>query len=346
MTSINMHSPFIRKALLQEAAEGKVRCLTCERRCLLADGQVGWCRTRQNRDGTIYTLIYGLVSSLSCNPIEKKPLYHFYPGTLALTSGSFSCNFNCPWCQNYHISKVPPGKGRYVSPEDFVLEVIEWQCQGTSISFNEPTLSLEWSLEVFRLAHERGLYNTFVSNGYMTPEALRLLVEAGLDAINIDVKGDAQAVQHYCGIDVEKVWRNCRLAHEDGVWLEITTLVIPGVNDQDQVLRGIAERIVAEVGADVPWHISGYYPAYRFTAPRTPLGTLERAWQIGKEAGLRFVYLGNVAGHRLENTYCPDCETLLVRRSGLGIAGYHVNRERCPNCDQKLPGVWEYRSSP
>jgi pyruvate formate lyase activating enzyme len=340
-----MHSPFIRKALLQKAVNGKVRCLTCERQCLLADGQVGWCRTRQNQDGTIYTLIYGLVSSLSCNPIEKKPLYHFYPGTLALTSGSFSCNFNCPWCQNYHISKASPGKGRYISPEDFVLEFIEWQCQGTSISFNEPTLSLEWSLEVFRLAHERGLYNTFVSNGYMTPEALRLLVEAGLDAINIDVKGDAQAVQHYCGIDVEKVWRNCRLAHEAGVWLEITTLVIPGVNDPDQVLRGIAERIVAEVGADVPWHVSGYYPAYRFTAPRTPLDTLERAWRIGKEAGLRFVYLGNVAGHRLENTYCPDCETLLVRRSGLGVTGYHVNRECCPNCDQKLPGVWKYRSS-
>jgi pyruvate formate lyase activating enzyme len=377
MTSINMHSPFIRRALLQEAANNKVRCLTCERRCLLADGQVGWCRTRQNLDGTLYTLIYGLVSSLSCNPIEKKPLYHFCPGSLALTVGSLSCNFNCPWCQNWHISKqappiiesgspqnqsdcdhfgcpwcqnyhirkVPPGKGRFLSPEDFVLEVIEWQCQGTSISFNEPTLSLEWSLEVFQLAHERGLYNTFVSNGYMTPEALRLLVEAGLDAINIDMKGDAQAVQHYCGIDVEKVWRNCRLAHEAGVWLEITTLVIPGVNDPDQVLRGIAERIVAEVGADVPWHVSGYCPAYRFTAPRTPLDTLERAWRIGKEAGLRFVYLGNVAGHRLENTYCPDCETLLVRRSGLGVTGYHVNRECCPNCDQKLPGVWESRSS-
>jgi pyruvate formate lyase activating enzyme len=340
-----MHSPFIREALLQEAINGKVRCLTCERRCLLADGQVGWCRTRQNRGGTIYTLIYGLVSSLSCNPIEKKPLYHFYPGTLALTSGSFSCNLDCPWCQNHRISKASPGKGRHIPPEDFVLEAIERQCRGTSISFNEPTLSLEWALEVFRLAHERALYNTFVSNGYMTPEALRLLVETGLDAINIDVKGNAQAVQQFCGIDVEKVWRNCRLAHDAGVWLEITTLVIPGVNDQDQVLRGIAERIVADVGADIPWHVSGYYPAYRFTAPRTPLGTLERAWRTGKEAGLKFVYLGNVAGRRLENTYCPNCELLLVRRWGPGITGYHVNRECCPSCNQKLPGVWEYRSS-
>jgi pyruvate formate lyase activating enzyme len=372
MTRINMHSPFIRKALLQEAADNKARCLTCERRCLLADGQVGWCRTRQNLDGTLYTLIYGLVSSLSCNPIEKKPLYHFYPGSLALTAGSLSCNFDCPWCQNWHISKdtppaigsgsprnhsdrdhlarpwrphgpvsqAPPGGGRYVSPQDLVLEAVEQRCGGTSISFNEPTLSLEWSLEVFRLAHERGLYNTFVSNGYMTPEALRLLVEAGLDAINIDVKGDAQAVRRYCGADVDKVWRNCRLAHQAGVWLEITTLVIPGVNDRDLVLRGIAERIVADVGADVPWHVSGYSPAYRFTAPRTPLATLERVWRIGKEAGLRFVYLGNVAGHRLENTYCPDCEALLVRRRGLGITGYHVDRGRCPRCGRELPGMW------
>jgi len=331
---------FTRPALLQEPAGRRIRCLTCERRCEIAPGGLGWCRTRRHQGGELVTLIYGAVSSLSCNPIEKKPLYHFYPGTLALTSGSFSCNLNCPWCQNYHISKALPGRGRYMSPEDFVLEAINRRCQGTSISFNEPTLSLEWSLEVFQLARERGLYNTFVSNGYMTSEALRLLVEAGLDAINVDVKGDTEAVKRYCGIAVEKVWRNCQLAHEAGVWLEITTLVIPGVNDRDKVLQGIAERIVADMGADIPWHVSGYYPAYRFTAPRTPVDTLERTWRIGKEAGLRFVYLGNVAGHRLENTYCPDCEMLLVGRWGLGVTGYHLDRGCCPSCGRELPGVW------
>jgi pyruvate formate lyase activating enzyme len=330
-----MEPAFVYQARLQEPVDGKVRCLTCERRCLLVEEQVGWCHTRQNRGSRIYTLTYGLVSSLSSNPIEKKPLYHFYPGSLALTSGSLSCNFNCPWCQNWDISKqappvieremqrnlsdydhfgcpwcqnhdiskVAPGQGRYMSPQDFVLETVTRGCQGTSISFNEPTLSLEWSLEVFRLARAQGLYNTYVTNGYMTVPALELLIEAGLDALNVDVKGDAETVQKYCqGIDVDKVWRNCRLARERGVHLEITTLVIPGVSDSDETLRGMAEQIATTLGAGVPWHVSGYYPAYRFTAPATPVHTLERAWRIGREAGLEFVYVGNVAGHRFENT--------------------------------------------
>jgi pyruvate formate lyase activating enzyme len=232
-----------------------------------------------------------------------------------------------------------------MSAEGFVLEAVNGRCRGTSISFNEPTLSLEWSLEVFALARARGLYNTFVSNGYMTSEALRFLVEAGLDAINVDIKGDAQAVEQYCGIDVEVVWRNCALAVQAGVWLEVTTLVIPGVNDADRVLRDIARRIVADLGSDVPWHISGYLPAYRFTAPPTPLRTLERAWRIGHEAGLRFVYLGNVSGtararHGLDSTYCPDCEALLIRRWGLGVAGYYLDDGHCCNCGRVIPGVW------
>jgi pyruvate formate lyase activating enzyme len=158
--------------------------------------------------------------------------------------------------------------------------------------------------------------------------------------VNVDVKGDARTVRQFCGIDVEMVWRNCRLARMAGLWLEITTLVIPGVNDQDQALQGIAEHIVADLGADIPWHISGYYPAYRFTVPPTPVRTLERAWQIGKRAGLRFIYLGNVPGHRLENTYCPDCRALLIRRWGLAMTGYYLERGRCPHCSRELAGVW------
>jgi pyruvate formate lyase activating enzyme len=179
----------------------------------------------------------------------------------------------------------------------------------------------------------------------MTPAALRLLAEAGLDAMNVDIKGDAQAVEQYCGIDVEVVWRNCNLAREADVWLEVTTLVIPGVNDSGRVLRSIARRIVADLGPDVPWHVSGYYPAYRFTAPPTPLRTLERAWRIGHEAGLRFVYLGNVPGtargrHRQESTYCPDCGVLLIRRRGLGVTGDYLDDGHCASCGRAIPGVW------
>jgi len=331
----------IRPALLQEKTGDKVRCLTCERRCLLGEGATGWCRTRQNRDGVLYTLIYGDVSSLSANPIEKKPFYHFYPGSVALTAGSWSCNFACPWCQNWDISKVaPPAKPRrFIAPADFVAMAQSVGCQGTSISFNEPTLSLEWSLEVFRPARAAGLYNTFVTNGYMTLQALELLIEAGLDAMNVDIKGEAAAVKKYCGTDVAVVWRNCRQARQSGVHVEVTTLVIPTVNDSEATLRGLAQRLVADLGGDVPWHLSAYYPAYKFTAPSTPLATLERAYAIGREAGLHYVYLGNVPGHRYENTYCPACGTLLIERYGLTVRACKVQDGRCFHCGQAIPLV-------
>jgi pyruvate formate lyase activating enzyme len=333
-------SPFIHEALLQEPADRGVRCLTCEHRCLLAEGQAGRCRTRRNVGGRLYTLTYGALSSLSANPIEKKPLYHFHPGTVALTSGSWSCNFDCPWCQNAGISKSSPAGGRFMTPQEFVQETVRLGCQGTSISLNEPTLSLEWSLDVFRLARKRGLYNTYVTNGYMTPEALQLLVDAGLDAMNVDIKGDGGAVLRYCGADVEKVWRNCRAARATGVWLEITTLLVPGANDHDGVLQGIAERIAADLAPDVPWHVSGYYPAYRFDAPPTPLRTLERAWRLGRGAGLHYVYVGNVPGHPGENTTCAGCGTLLVERWGLRRTACHLDRGLCPECGRAVPGVW------
>ncbi|MGC8874366.1 MAG: AmmeMemoRadiSam system radical SAM enzyme [Chloroflexia bacterium] len=334
-------SPTVRPALLFETVGERVRCLTCERRCLLSRGALGWCRTRRNDDGTLVTLTYGAVSSLSANPIEKKPLYHFYPGTVALTVGSWGCNLDCPWCQNWEISKeVPPELPEYLSPEAFVALARRHCCAGTSISFNEPTLSLEWSLEVFRLARAEGLYNTFVTNGYMTEPALEALIRAGLHAANVDLKGDAAAVQRYCGADVEVVWRNCRRMREAGVWLEITTLVIPTVNDDPGTLRGIARRIAHELGETVPWHLTAYYPAYRFRAAPTPLPTLERGWQIAHEEGLRFVYLGNVPEHPAAHTACPGCGAPLILRRGLAVLQNRLRRGRCPDCGEPIPGVW------
>jgi pyruvate formate lyase activating enzyme len=335
---INTDNPFVRQALLQEREGQRVRCLTCQRRCLMPEGGTGWCCTRQVRDGALYTLTYGAVSSLSANPIEKKPLYHFYPGSYALTSGAWSCNFACDWCQNWSLSKHPPPGGRFMSPGEFVAETVRRDCRGTSISLNEPTLSLEWSLEVFRLAGKEGLYNTYVTNGYMTAQALDLLIEAGLDAMNVDIKGSAAAVRRYCQADVEAVWRNCRAAVQAGVWLEITTLVIPGVNDDEEPLRDIAGRIAAELGPETPWHLSAYFPAYKFQAPPTPLRTLERAWEWGREAGLEYVYLGNVFAHELENTYCPQCEALLVERRGLSVSRNRLREGRCPDCEHQVPG--------
>ena len=335
-----MTDPSVRQALLQEGSDGKVRCLTCERRCLLAPGASGWCRTRTNVDGTLVTLNYGNVSAISANPIEKKPLHHFFPGSAALTGGSWGCNFGCPWCQNWDISKSPLRRGHYITPEDFVQTAVNWGCQGTSISFNEPTLSLEWSLDVFRLARKEGLYNTYVTNGYMTPQALDLLCDAGLDAMNVDVKGDAHAVNKYCqGIDVEKVWRNCLHARQRSVHLEITTLVIPGVNHDEETLGGIARKIHGELGAQTPWHLSAYHPAYRYSAPPTPVTALERGWSLAHEVGLQYVYLGNVPGHRLENTYCPLCGLLLIERQDLRVRQYRLKDNSCPECGKAIPIV-------
>ena len=336
---IEMSSPGYREAMLQGPIENKVQCLVCERRCLLVEGGMGWCRTRINYEGKIYTLIYGAVSSLSANPIEKKPLYHFYPGSRALTAGSWSCNFGCPWCQNWDISKKAlPAQSQIMSPEDFIREALRLGCQGTSISFNEPTLSLEWSLDVFELAREKGLYNTYVTNGYMTEVALTLLAEAGLNAMNVYLKGEAATIRKLCkGVDVEHVWARCQQAIELDLHLEITTLVIPGVNDSDECLRDIASRIATELGVEVPWHVSGYYPAYQFTAPPTPINTLERACDIGRGAGLQYVYIGNLPGHPGDNTYCPNCGNLCIERNYFDVKLIGVYNKKCKKCDDSLP---------
>ena len=337
-----MSSPGVREAMLQVPVNGKVQCLVCERRCLLEEGGKGWCRTRINHEGKLYSLIYGAVSSLSANPIEKKPLYHFYPGSRALTVGSWSCNFGCPWCQNWDISKTaPPPQSQIMSPEDLIRETLRQSCQGTSISFNEPTLSLEWSLDVFRWAREKGLYNTYVTNGYMTEKALVLLAEAGLDAMNVDIKGTAPVVREHCnGIEMERVWARCQQARELGLHLEITTLVIPSVNNDDECLSSIASRITTELSSEIPWHVSGYYPAYRFTAPPTSIKNLERAWDIGRGAGLQYVYLGNVPGHPGDNTYCPNCGEAIILRQGFSIHEYHLIGGVCEYCNTIVPGVW------
>lgn len=320
-------NPCIREGLLfEQRTKDRVQCGVCNRRCIIKPGNRGHCQARANIEGRLYVLTYGDISSMSANPIEKKPFHHFFPGTRALTIGSWGCNFDCVWCQNWSISKRAPDPQRsnYRSPDEFVDAIQQRHCQGTSFSFNEPTTGFfEYSLDVMPRARKRGFYNTYITNGYMTEESLRWLHAAGLNAMNIDIKGCHAAVQKYCGIDNEKVWQTAKHALDLGIWVEITTLVIPSVNDTTRCLARIAQRIHQELGADVPWHVSGFHPAYRakeygLTTP-TPLATLERAHTIGKKAGLNFVYIGNVLGHPAEHTYCKACGAPLIHR-----AGYHV----------------------
>ncbi|MFB0563341.1 MAG: AmmeMemoRadiSam system radical SAM enzyme [Candidatus Lokiarchaeia archaeon] len=334
----------LREAILkEETEEGKIRCLTCMRRCIIPESRLGFCKTRKNIEGKLFTLTYGDISSISANPIEKKPFFHFYVGSKALTVGSFSCNYKCSWCQNWEISKHPPDEFKnYVSPEQFMRLVKAYKCQGTSISFNEPTLMLEYSLDVFRLAKDRGYYNTYVTNGYMTPEALNLLIENGLDAMNVDVKGCKETVKKYCGADVDYVWDNIHEAKRRRIHIEITTLVIPRVNDNADCLRSIAQRIKDEDDS-IPWHVTRFHPDYKMRdRESTPTKTLEQARQIGLDKGLKYVYLGNVPGHSGENTWCPDCGELIIERYIFGIIKYRLTTDKkCPNCGTEIPVIGE-----
>ncbi|MFW9902184.1 MAG: AmmeMemoRadiSam system radical SAM enzyme [Candidatus Thorarchaeota archaeon] len=340
-----MNPKILKKAKYQRKIdENYSQCLTCERRCKIGNGKAGFCKTRINKEGEIYSIVYGFIPAISFNPIEKKPLYHFYPGSTALTVGTYGCNFSCFWCQNHHLSKASALKTsqfasseELISPDKLIEIALKRKCEGTSISFNEPTLLFEYSLEVFKLAKQNGLYNTYVTNGYMTEEVLRDLVKAGLDAMNVDIKGASDMVQKYCGADLEKVWRNVKLAKDLGVHIEITTLLIQDFNSKDEVIRNIAEKISKDLGEFTPYHISRFFPHYRsgeygLNEP-TPLNSLYNAYNIAKDAGLKYIYLGNLPSTDYDNTYCPRCSNLVIKRKILGIEKLYLDSNgNCKYC--------------
>jgi pyruvate formate lyase activating enzyme len=289
----------------------------------------------------IFTLNYGMVSTFSINPIEKKPLFHYYPGSHASTIGSVSCNFRCPWCQNWKISKSYPSEvhvSRYLSPEQLIKKTEEdTSVTGISVSFNEPTLSLEYVLDVFRSC-KSDTYKMLVTNGYMTGEALELLIDAGMTGMSINLKGDAKTVRKYCKTDVDKVWQTIETAHWKGVHVEVICLVIPTVNDNEEFYKLVAKRLF-EMNENIPLHFTRFHPDYQFTeVDATPVHVLEEAHQIASSEGLKFVYLGNVFGHRLENTYCPHCGRLLIKRSGFWIeTTFDLLTRHCPSCGANIP---------
>jgi len=334
--------PTVREALLYEKlSNDKVRCSLCERRCAVAPGSRGTCKTRMNIEGRLYTLVYGDLSALESRPIEIKPFFHYWPGSTALTFSTWSCNFDCVWCQNWHLSKTEPdpAKASYYAPEEIVEAALKARDEGLCASFQEPTILTEWVLPVFRLGHEKGLYCCYVSNGYMTLEALRMLKEAGMDGLKVDVKGDAETYQRYCGgADVEKVWGNIGAAKKMGFHVEVVNLVVTNVNDDEECLKEVIERHLKEAGTDTPLHFTRYYPAYKFSNPPTKVETLERAYEMAKKAGVLYPYLGNVQGHKYENTYCPNCGEALIKRLGYTIVQYKVtNDKKCSKCRQLIP---------
>jgi pyruvate formate lyase activating enzyme len=330
----------IREGILQRDENDGVRCLTCSHRCLIREGKVGVCGTRINTDGSIKTLVHGNVSSINNNPIEKKPFFHFAPGTMTLTVGSWGCNATCLFCQNYDISKQKPTPElvQYVSPEQFIAMTERRGSEGVSISFSEAaTLMLEWNLEVFKLARERGLYNTIVTNGYMTPEALDLMVDAGLDAANVDVKGCEPEVRRICGIALQPVLDNITHMIERGVHVELTTLVVPGLSDDMKCLEQLADWILESTGEKTPWHLTRYHPAYKYTEPATDLDLLIQARKMASDKGLKFVYIGNVGIRGLEDTVCPNCGTVCYERIRMSSRNVATDSDgKCKKCGYDL----------
>ncbi|MFX1534325.1 MAG: AmmeMemoRadiSam system radical SAM enzyme [Promethearchaeota archaeon] len=340
----NKINAFQKEALLfTRIGDSKVQCGSCWHRCKIPKEKFGRCGTRVNINGTLFCINYGMISSFSVNPIEKKPLFHYYPGSRASTIGSYSCNYACPWCQNWEITKVYPSAihlPRFMSPEELVKRTEkDPRIKGISVSFNEPTLSLEYALDVFNLCKPE-TYRMFVTNGYMTSESLKLLIDAGLTGMSVTVKGEAEAVKKYCKADVERVWENIKTAFQKGIHVEIICLIIPTVNDSTDFYKQVANRLIA-IDPNIPLHFTRFFPAYQFTEVEpTPIEVLEKAHQTARLEGLNFVYLGNVFGHPLENTYCPNCERLLIKRTGYQIdVKLDLQTRCCPSCNTEIPLV-------
>jgi pyruvate formate lyase activating enzyme len=340
--------PTVREATFyQKLRNYKVRCDLCERRCEIPPDTKGVCKTRINIHGKLYTLVYGDVSAIESRPIEVKPFFHYWPGSTALTFSTWSCNLDCVWCQNFHLSKLEPepAKALHYSPEKVAELAVLSGDTGLCASFQEPTLLTEWAIPLFKLASEKGIaYCCYVSNGYLTLKALKALHEAGMNGIKIDVKGNGETYARYCGgVDVEKIWRNAREAKRMGLHVEIVNLVVSDVNDAEDSLRCIVERHLKEVGAETPLHFTRYYPAYKFNNTPTKTETLEKAYEMAKKAGVLYPYIGNVSGHRYETTYCPQCGEKLIKRYGCYVLNYRITEDKeCPKCGTHIPIIGEY----
>jgi len=321
----------------------------CAHHCRIDPGEVGKCGVRQNREGVLYTLVYGCPVSTAVDPIEKKPLFHFLPGSLSYSLATVGCNFTCRFCQNADISQMPHEQGRIVgrrmAPEQVVRNALESGCASISYTYTEPTVFYEYARDCARLATAAGLKNVFVTNGYMTAETLAD-IDGDLHAANVDLKSFSDAFyRELVGARLRPVLSTIRRLWESGVWVEVTTLLIPGRNDSEGELRAIADFLVS-VSPDLPWHVSRFYPQYRLLdVPPTPLGSVERAVRIGKEAGLHYVYAGNVPGHSSESTRCPQCGRLLVRRAGLRTLDLGLAGERCPACGYQVAGRFKEADS-
>ncbi|MCK5305972.1 MAG: AmmeMemoRadiSam system radical SAM enzyme [Candidatus Omnitrophica bacterium] len=333
----------MKKALFYEKLnDGRVHCRLCAHNCLINEGRRGICGVRENRQGELYSIVYGRVIASCLDPIEKKPLFHFYPGSSSYSIATAGCNFKCLHCQNADISQadvsLPIGSGSRVSSRDVVDEAARCKAESISYTYTEPTIFFEFAYETACLANSKGLKNIFVTNGYMLKEPLKY-IKPYLDAANVDLKFfDDNLYRKVCGGSLKPVLETIRLMKELGIWLEVTTLIIPGYNDSKEQLKKIADFLVS-VDRNIPWHVSAFYPAFKMTdtAPTSP-ETLYMARDVGLVEGLKYVYCGNIDSGEEENTYCPDCGKLLIERRGYNLVSYNIKDSACIYCRNKIDG--------
>ncbi len=334
----------MKEALLYTVRKDAVACGLCWHRCLIKSGRRGLCGVRENRSGILYSLVYGRISAEHIDPVEKKPLFHFQPGTLTYSIATVGCNFKCLHCQNHTLSQAGsavqylPSQQRL--PEEIAAAAVQGGCQSISYTYSEPTIFFEFAYDCCRASRERGLKNIFVSNGYMSREAAEMIVPF-LDAINIDVKAFSEPFyRDICGGSMQPVLDNVRFFKEHNIWVEVTTLIIPDLNDSDEELRSIA-KFIAEIDPDICWHVSAFSPNYLMNdRPRTPAERLQSARRIGLEAGLNHVFTGNIRGRGGEDTICPACSRTVIERNGFLVTANHIQAGVCSFCYEPLAGVW------
>jgi pyruvate formate lyase activating enzyme len=326
----------------EKLANGGVQCLLCPRECILSEGQTGYCTTRKNVGGVLQSLVYGQLVSMSVDPIEKKPLFHFLPGSQILSVATAGCNLRCSFCQNWAISQAKPGdiESQNVTPEALVGIAMQKQCPSIAYTYNEPTIYSEYAFDSATIARKKGIKTVMVTCGFTNPEPLRDLCKV-IDAANVDLKGFSDKVyRKVAGAKLQPFLETLKIYKESGVWLEAGYLVIPTLNDSDEELKAFTGWIYKNLGPDVPIHFLKFFPQNRLMdLPPTPDATLEKAYNIAKKAGIHYVYLGNVPAHN--NTYCHNCGKLLIERKGYFMQQNNIVNGKCKYCGQKIPGVWK-----
>ena len=336
-------SPLKEVMFYKKLEDGIVQCQMCFRECFVAPGERGFCRVRENRDGTYYSLVYARPSAIQFDPVEKEPQYHLLPGTNITCFGTVGCNFKCRHCHNWHLSQASPGDRQTydMPPAEAVKAAFEWETPTISFTYNEPTVFYEYVYDVAVLAKEKGLRILWHSNGSMSPEPLKKLLEY-TDAATIDLKGFTKKAYDNSSAQLEPVLRTLKTIKESGTWLEVVNLVIPTINDDTEDIRRMCEWLKENLGAGTPIHFSRFFPNYKLTQlPRTPMKTLEMAHGIALDVGLHYATIGNAPGHKFNSTFCPECGKRLIHRRHFQVLKIDMEGGRCKFCGHEIPGIWQ-----